>query len=70
MTIEEALFFGKQQLKAAEIESYALDTALLLMEATSLTKTELYTKSQKVLSEGEKTTFLAALAERKQKKPI
>ena len=44
MNEEQALILGKKELKQCGIESYSLDTVLLLMKATSFTKVQLYTK--------------------------
>ena len=45
MNVEQALILGKKELKQCGIESYSLDTVLLLMKATSFTKVQLYTKN-------------------------
>lgn len=44
MNVEQALFLGKNKLKKANIESYAIDAELLLMHIISFTKVQLYTK--------------------------
>ena len=70
MNVEQALFLGKNKLKKANIESYALDAELLLMHIISFTKVQLYTKNDFMLTQAEEKEFFSALQQREQGKPV
>ncbi len=70
MNIKEALLFGKEQLKQCGIESYALDAQLLLIKASGLTKVQLYTQYDTILTQAQQKQYLDDLEQRKQQKPI
>ena len=70
MNVEQALLLGKKELKQCGIESYSLDTVLLLMKATSFTKVQLYTKNTVELTTEQQKQYFCDLEQRKQGKPI
>ncbi len=70
MNVEQALILGKKELKRCGIESYSLDTVLLLMKATSFTKVQLYTKNTVELTTEQQKQYFCDLEQRKQGKPI
>ena len=70
MNVEQALFLGKNKLKKANIESYAIDAELLLMHIISFTKVQLYTKNDFMLTQAEEKEFFSALQQREQGKPV
>lgn len=70
MNIQQAMLFGKKQLKQCGIESYAIDTTLLLMKATFFSKVQLYTQNNFELTAKQQKQFLYDLEQRKQQKPI
>ena len=51
MTIQEAVSFGNTKLKTAGIETFSLDTSLLLSHALRINRTLLYAKGQELLPE-------------------
>ena len=70
MNIEQALLLGKKELKQCGIESYSLDTELLLMKVTSFTKVQLYTHNDVILTSEQQKQYFCNLEQRKQGKPI
>lgn len=70
MTVSEALKHGKDCLKKAEIESYSIDSELLLMKALGFGKTELFTKDDYLLTDEEFDKFNSFLKRREKAEPI
>jgi len=70
MNVEQALLFGKKQLKQYNIESYAIDAVLLLMKAMSFTKVQIYTNNHAILTQKQQKEYLYDLEQRVQGKPI
>lgn len=68
-TVEEALRHGKLYLKEHHVGEYALDSQLLLMKATDMTKVQLYTQKWKILTDEETKKYDIYLRERGEGKP-
>ncbi len=70
MTVAEALKYGIQRLKNANIDSYFIDCELILSEASGLKKTELFINDSRKLSESEERCFESLLKRRENNEPI
>lgn len=70
MIISEALKQAKQKLKNIGIDTYSLDSELILCEVTGFNKTQLFIKDDYELSEKEESLFKAYLERREKKEPI
>lgn len=68
--VREWLFFGKAFLKERKIESYSLDSEILLMFVLNFSKVQLFTKDNYVLSEEEKERYLKLLEKRGAHMPV
>ena len=64
--VENCLFEGKKELKASGAEEYALDCELFMMKSTGLSKIQLFTRNDYILSDEEYNTFVS-MVERRQK---
>ncbi len=69
-SISQLLVYGKQLLKDNGIESYSLDSRLLLMEAAGLSATDIITDGEQTLCEGRQQRFLNLLKMRKEHMPV
>ncbi len=70
ISVSEALKLGTETLRSAKTETAWLDASLLLTEATGLTRTEQYTKNERMLSNAEYSAFTAFIERRKQGEPV
>ena len=70
MNVEQALVLGKNRLKKANMQNYALEAELLLMHSISSTRIQLYTKNNSMLTQAEEKAFFSALQQREKGRPI
>lgn len=70
MIISEALKIAKEKLKNVGIETYSLDSELILCEVTGFNKTKLFIENEYMLSKEEEALFNAYLERREKKEPI
>ena len=70
MNVEQALVLGKNRLKKANMQNYALEAELLLMHSISFTRIQLYTKNNSMLTQAEEKAFFSALQQREKGRPI
>lgn len=68
--LSAVLFEGKQRLKAAGKENYAFEGELLLMEACGLSRVELFTQGEKVISFEEEEKYSYYLSQREKNRPL
>ncbi len=69
-SVAEALAEGKRILKESGVEQYALDAEVLLMQAAGLSKVELFTKDNALLSGKEYEDYMNFLQKRKKRVPV
>ncbi len=69
-TVHDILTFGKSYLKSANIDSYSIDSEVLLMKALNFSKIQLFTKDNYVLSPKEKKLYFDLLEKRNQLMPV
>lgn len=69
-TIEQSLLEGKQRLKAAGKDNYAFEAELLLMEVCGLSRVELFTQGDKMLSWEQEESFQKFLSQREENRPL
>jgi len=70
MTIQTALDFGRKILKKAGIEDPEASTEFLLKKSMRISRTDLYLKSDKVLTKKEEIQYLNWLDQRRKHKPV
>ena len=68
-TVEKCLFEAKKELKTSGAQEYALDCDLFMMKSTSLSKIQLFTKKDYVLSDEEYDNFVSMVERRKTGEP-
>lgn len=68
-SISELLNKGKAMLKENGVAEFSLDAQLFMMEATGISKVELYTKNDYILNKAEKDAFLDMIDKRIKKVP-
>ena len=68
--IQSALLYGSNFLKSKGIESYNLDSRLLLMEVCKMTRIELCTMPEKLLSYDDFLKYHTLLEQRGENKPV
>lgn len=68
--IKDFLIYGKAFLKDKGIDSYNIDSEILLMYVTGFSKIQLFTKDDYELSEKEADLYISLLSERAGLKPI
>lgn len=69
-TISQAMQQGKQYLKENGIDTYALDSQLLLQYATGLKRVQLFTHDSQVLTDAEQALWEDSLHQRAMGKPL
>ncbi|MGF7183949.1 release factor glutamine methyltransferase [Desulfitispora alkaliphila] len=70
MNVSDAQHWGRQILHQGGLEGAQLEAQLLLARATSLTRVELYTKDQQVLTEAQLAWYKGAIEERSKGYPL
>jgi release factor glutamine methyltransferase len=70
ITVGEALRLGTDQLRAAGIESPALDMGLLLADALGLSRLQIYMNSERPLTDAERSRARELLRRRLRREPI
>lgn len=68
--IAQSLLEGKQRLKAAGKDNYAFEAELLLMEVCGLSRVELFTQGDKMLSWEQEEIFQKFLSQREENRPL
>jgi release factor glutamine methyltransferase len=70
MTLREAAAYGAEQIRQAGIENPARDAEMLLLYTTGLSRIDLITRPDRILTVGEKSRYLEAIARRKLSEPV
>jgi release factor glutamine methyltransferase len=70
MTLREAAAYGAEQIQQAGIENPARDAEMLLLHTTGLSRIDLITRPDRILTVGEENRYMEAIARRKLSEPI
>lgn len=70
MNLQTALRIGEEMLKASSIDSFKLDTQILLLKATNLSKSDLYCRPNIQITPQNYEKFIFYLKERQKYKPV